>query len=56
MGISSKSFKDVALKPVAGDGDHAEGTDGVHLTGISTSRSSKSDNGKLKLKFQSHSS
>ena len=47
MGSSSKSFKDVALKPVAGDGDQAEGTDGVHLTGISTSRSSRSGNGKF---------
>ena len=33
MGSSSKSFKVVALKPMAGEGDHAEGTDGVHLTG-----------------------
>ena len=32
MESSSKSFKVMALKPTAGDGDHAEGTDGVHLT------------------------
>ena len=31
IGYSSKSFKAVALKPTAGDGDHAGGTDGVQL-------------------------
>ena len=33
MKSSTKSFKVMALKPTAGDGDHAGGTDGVHLTG-----------------------
>ena len=52
MGSSSKSFKVVALKSTAGDGDHAEGTDGVHLTGVSTSRSSRSGNGSSSKSFK----
>ena len=30
MGRSSKTFNVVALKPMAGEGGHAKGADGVH--------------------------
>ena len=45
---SSKSFKVISLKPTAEEGDHAEGVDGVHLTGgVSISRLNGNANGKF---------